>query len=72
MNVFLALRTARSDLLGHKRQEITTHYSAAEVGQLIQAANRVVIRSTASIATSPRLPTPGVAVYVAGIPGPTR
>lgn len=32
----------RQDLLGHKRQEITTHYSAAEVGQLITSANRVL------------------------------
>ena len=41
----------RQDLLGHKRQEITTHYSAAEVGHLIQAANRVLILSTASSTT---------------------
>jgi len=41
----------RQDLLGHKRQEITTHYSAAEVGHLIQAANRTLIQSTASSAT---------------------
>jgi len=41
----------RQDLLGHKRQEITTHYSAAEVGHLIQAANRVLIQSAASSTT---------------------
>ena len=41
----------RQDLLGHKRQEITTHYSAAEVGQLIEAANRVLSPSTTSSAT---------------------
>ncbi|MCP4924676.1 MAG: tyrosine-type recombinase/integrase [Gammaproteobacteria bacterium] len=31
----------RQDLLGHKSGRITTHYSAAEVGNLIDAANRV-------------------------------
>jgi hypothetical protein len=41
----------RQDLLGHKRQEITTHYSAAEVGHLIQAANRILIPSAASSTT---------------------
>ena len=32
----------RQDLLGHKSGRITTHYSAAELENLIQAANRVV------------------------------
>jgi len=32
----------RRDLLGHKGTDITTHYSAAEVGRLIEAANRLV------------------------------
>ena len=41
----------RQDLLGHKRQEITTHYSAAEVGYLIQAANRILSPSRASSTT---------------------
>ena len=31
----------RQDLLGHKSGRVTTHYSAAELGNLIQAANRV-------------------------------
>lgn len=31
----------RQDLLGHKSGRVTTHYSAAEVGKLIEAANRV-------------------------------
>ena len=31
----------RQDLLGHKSGRITTHYSAAEVGNLIKAANKV-------------------------------
>ena len=31
----------RQDLLGHKSGRITTHYSAAEIGSLIAAANKV-------------------------------
>jgi len=31
----------RQDLLGHKSGRITTHYSAAELGNLIEAANKV-------------------------------
>jgi len=31
----------RQDLLGHKSGRVTTHYSAAEIGNLIQAANKV-------------------------------
>lgn len=31
----------RKDLLGHKSREITTHYSAVEIGNLIEAANKV-------------------------------
>jgi len=30
----------RQDLLGHRSARITTHYSAAEVSKLIEAANR--------------------------------
>ena len=30
----------RQDLLGHKAGRITTHYSAAEIGDLIAAANK--------------------------------
>lgn len=32
----------RQDLLGHKSGRITSHYSAAELGNLIEAANQVV------------------------------
>jgi integrase len=32
----------RRDLLGHKGPDITTHYSAAEIGRLIEAANLIV------------------------------
>jgi integrase len=45
------LRTAgvgfedRQDLLGHKSSRITTHYSAAEIKNLIDAANKACMRS---------------------------
>jgi integrase len=32
----------RQDLLGHRSGRITSHYSAAELGNLIEAANQVV------------------------------
>jgi integrase len=32
----------RQDLLGHRAGRITSHYSAAELGNLIEAANRIV------------------------------
>ena len=35
----------RQDLLGHRSSRITTHYSAAELVRLIEAANRVCDRS---------------------------
>lgn len=35
----------RQDLLGHKSSRITTHYSAAELQNLIEAANKVCDRS---------------------------
>ena len=31
----------RQDLLGHKSQRVTTHYSAAELGNLLLAANKI-------------------------------
>ena len=31
----------RQDLLGHKSDRITTHYSAPDVARLIEAANKV-------------------------------
>lgn len=36
----------RQDLLGHRSGRITTHYSAAELSKLIEAANRVCGRGT--------------------------
>lgn len=38
----------RQDLLGHKSGRITTHYSAAEIGNLINAANKVCEHDTNS------------------------
>ena len=34
----------RQDLLGHKSERITTHYSAPDVARLIEAAEKVCIR----------------------------
>jgi integrase len=34
----------RQDLLGHRSGRITTHYSAAELSRLIEAAERVTVR----------------------------
>ena len=34
----------RQDLLGHRSGKITTHYSAAELGRLVDASNRVCER----------------------------
>ncbi|MCP6134550.1 hypothetical protein NL393_35770, partial [Klebsiella pneumoniae] len=31
----------RKSLLGHKSGSVTSHYSGAEIGQLIEAANKV-------------------------------
>ena len=40
----------RQDLLGHKSGRITTHYSAAEIGNLVNAANKIcnVTRNSSS------------------------
>jgi integrase len=35
----------RQDLLGHRSARITTHYSAAELSRLLEAANRVCGRN---------------------------
>ena len=32
----------RRDLLGHKAPDVTTYYSAPEIGNLVVAANRIV------------------------------
>ena len=56
----------RKDLLGHKRHEITTHCSAAEVGQLIQAVNRVLSPCATSSATVLRVAAAHPRGFVAG------
>ncbi|HVV68011.1 MAG TPA: tyrosine-type recombinase/integrase [Gammaproteobacteria bacterium] len=44
----------RQDLLGHKSQRITTHYSAAELANLITAANKACIKRYSSVLASAR------------------
>ncbi len=39
----------RQDLLGHKSARITTHYSSAEIGNLIAAANKACDRSLGGV-----------------------
>ncbi|MEM7278006.1 MAG: tyrosine-type recombinase/integrase, partial [Pseudomonadota bacterium] len=41
-------REDRRDLLGHKSQSITTHYSTAEIGNLIAASEKVVRQRTST------------------------
>jgi hypothetical protein len=48
----------RRELLGHKAPDITTHYTAAEIGPLVAAANR--------IAGSPKTSTPSLQRMVGG------
>jgi integrase len=38
----------RQDLLGHKSQRITTHYSSAELGNLIAAANKACLQKNST------------------------
>lgn len=46
------------DLPGHKNGRIATHYSAAEIGNLIEAANRVVnSRNTREQVKTPNVPS---------------
>ncbi len=39
----------RQDLLGHKSSRMTTHYSAAELEQLILAANKACDKQSSSV-----------------------
>lgn len=41
----------RQALLGHTNGEITTHYSAAEIGELLEASNRVCASENGSVPT---------------------
>ncbi len=38
----------RQDLLGHRSGRITTHYSAAELSRLLEAANSVCVKESSS------------------------
>jgi len=38
----------RKDILGHEGGNITTHYSVAEIGELIEAVERIALESTDS------------------------
>ncbi|MDR7109172.1 hypothetical protein QF020_001909 [Pseudomonas frederiksbergensis] len=40
----------RKALLGHKNGSITSHYSAAELDQLIEAANKVSVTDSRALA----------------------
>jgi hypothetical protein len=35
-------------LLGHTNHSVTTHYSSADIGKLIEAANKVVLTESGS------------------------
>lgn len=39
----------RQDLLGHRSGRITTHYSAAELGNLYEAANKVCVKNNGGV-----------------------
>jgi integrase len=39
----------RKDILGHEGGNITTHYSVAEIGELVEAVERIAVESTESL-----------------------
>lgn len=47
----------RQVLLGHKNGSITTHYSAAEIGELIEAVNRIDASRSTPVLTTLRVPS---------------
>lgn len=47
----------RQDLLGHKSERMTTHYSAPDLVRLIEAANRVCERRPSTVLRATRRPT---------------
>ena len=51
----------RQVLLGHKNGSITTHYSAAEIGALIEAVNRIDASRSTPVLTTLRVPSVTVA-----------
>jgi integrase len=46
----------RQDLLGHKSGRITTHYSAAELRNLIHASNKACVEESSPVLTILRTP----------------
>jgi integrase len=51
----------RQVLLGHKNGSITTHYSAAEIGELIDAVNRIDASRSTPVLTTLRVPSSSIA-----------
>ena len=47
----------RQVLLGHKNGSITTHYSAAEIGELIEGVNRIDASRSTPVLTTLRVPS---------------
>ena len=56
----------RQDLLGHKSQRITTHYSAAEIRNLLEAANKACSTSSSTVLRLLRSPAMATANLVSG------
>ncbi len=51
----------RQVLLGHKNGSITTHYSAAEIGELIDGVNRIDASRSTPVLTTLRVPSSSIA-----------
>ncbi|MBL8533958.1 MAG: hypothetical protein JNL33_08900, partial [Betaproteobacteria bacterium] len=51
----------RQVLLGHTNGSVTTHYSAAEIGELIEAVNRIDASRSTPMLTTLRSPSRTVA-----------
>jgi hypothetical protein len=47
----------RQVLLGHKNGSITTHYSAAEIGKLIEGVSRIDASRSTPVPTTLRVPS---------------
>jgi hypothetical protein len=61
----------RQDLLGHRSERITTHYSAAEIGRLLDGANRVLQTAGATL-TLLRIGRGGLTAPRLGVAGPAN
>lgn len=47
----------RQVLLGHKNGSVTTHYSAAEIGELVEAVSRIDASRSTPVLTTLRAPS---------------